>query len=66
MLIFPLARNKENGNIESRILIDCALCTKMRVYILPAARKRLMETSFEIGLDDVTSPSLQPPKHLLY
>ena len=23
---FPLARNNENGNIEKRILIGCALC----------------------------------------
>ena len=29
MLLFPLplARNKENENIESRILIGCAPCT---------------------------------------
>jgi len=26
---FPLAKNKENGNIESRILIGCALCTML-------------------------------------
>ena len=41
MLLFLLlfARNKENGNIESRILIGYAPCTMKPVYILPAARK---------------------------
>ena len=44
MLLFPfhLARNKENGNIESRILIDCSPCTMILVYILQAARKSLL------------------------
>jgi len=28
---FPLARNKENGNIESRILIGFATCTMIPV-----------------------------------
>ena len=37
----PLARNKENGNIKSRIL-GCAPCTVIPVYTLPAARKRLL------------------------
>jgi len=37
---FPLARNNENGNKESRILIGCAPCTMIPVYSLPAARKR--------------------------
>ena len=41
MLLFPLpfARNKENGNIESRIPIGYAPCTMKPVYILSAARK---------------------------
>ena len=41
MLLFPLplARNKENENIESRILIDCAPHTMILVYTLPAALK---------------------------
>ena len=39
---FPLARNKENGNRESRILIGYAPCTIIPVYTLPAARKRLL------------------------
>ena len=41
MLLFPLplARNKENENIESRILIDCAPRTMILVYTLPAALK---------------------------
>ena len=30
---FPLARNNENGNIENRILIDCAPCTMIPIYI---------------------------------
>ena len=38
----PIARKKENGNIESRILIGCAPCTMIPVYILPAARKRFL------------------------
>ena len=38
---FPFARNKENGNIESRILIGCIPYTIKPVYTLPAARKRL-------------------------
>ena len=44
MLLFPLplARNKENWNIESRILIGCALCTMILVNTLAAARKRLL------------------------
>ena len=43
MLLFPLlfARNKENGNIEFRILIDCVQYTMKPVYTLLAARKRL-------------------------
>ena len=40
---FPLVGNKENGNIESRILIGSVLCTMILFYILPAARKRLLE-----------------------
>ena len=46
MLLFPLpfARKKENGNRESRILIDCATCTMIPVHILPTARKRLSQT----------------------
>jgi len=39
---FPLARNKNNGNIESRILIVCAPCTMRPVYTLPTERKRLL------------------------
>jgi len=39
---FPLARNKEYGNIESRILMGCAPCTMITVYTLPAARERLL------------------------
>jgi len=44
MLLFPLllARNKENGIIESRILIGCAPFTMIPVYALLAARKRLL------------------------
>ena len=42
LLPLPLARNKENGNIESRILIGCAPCTMIPVYTLLAARKRLL------------------------
>jgi len=38
-----IARNKENGNIESRILIGCAPYTMKPVYTLPAARKRLLK-----------------------
>ena len=34
--------SKENGNIESRILIGCAPCIMIPVYTLPAARKRSM------------------------
>jgi len=36
MLLFPLllARNKENGIIESRILIGCAPFTMIPVYAL--------------------------------
>jgi len=43
MFLFPLplARNKEKGNIESRIMIGCAPCTMIPVYTLLAARKRL-------------------------
>ena len=29
---FPLARNKENGNIESRILMGCEPCTDTGLY----------------------------------
>ena len=39
---FSLARNKENGNIESGILIGCAPCTMILDYTLLAARKRLL------------------------
>jgi len=39
---FPLSRNKENGNMESRILIGCAPCTMIPVYTLLAARKSLL------------------------
>ena len=55
MLLFPLplARNKENGNIEHR----CAPCTMVPVYTLLGAGKGLMETSFERGLGDVPPPS---------
>ena len=38
----PLARRKENGNIEFRILIGCVPYTMKPVYALPAARKRLL------------------------
>ena len=43
MLLFPhpFARNNENGNIESRILIGCVPYTIKLVYTLPAARNRL-------------------------
>ena len=44
LLPLPLARTKENGNIESRILINFAPCTMILVYTLPAARKRLLLT----------------------
>ena len=46
MLLFPLplARSKENGNIEFRILIGCVPYTMKPVYTLPAARKRLLQT----------------------
>ena len=46
MLLFPLplARNKENGNIKSKILIGCATCTMIPVYTLLAARTRLLLT----------------------
>ena len=46
ILLFPLpfARNKENGNIEFRILIGCVPYTLKSVCTLPAARKRLPET----------------------
>ena len=40
---FPLSRNNENGNIEKRILLGCAPCTMIVVYILPDARKRLLQ-----------------------
>ena len=40
----PLARNNENGNIESRILRGCASFTMIPVYTLPAARQRLIQT----------------------
>jgi len=42
MLLFPLplARNKENGNIKSKILIGCAPCTLIPVYTLLAVRKK--------------------------
>ena len=41
MLLFPLpfARNKINGNTESKIPIGYAPCTMTPVYFLPAARK---------------------------
>ena len=44
MLLFPLplARNKENGNIEFRILIGCVPYTMKSVYTLPAVSKRLL------------------------
>jgi len=38
----PLARNKEDGNIESRILIGCSPCTMIPVYTSSVARKRLL------------------------
>ena len=41
---------------ENRILIGCAPCTLILVNNLPAKRKILMETSFEIGLGDVPPP----------
>ena len=54
-------RINEIENIESRILIGCAPCTMIQVYTLPAVRKKLMETSFEIGLGDVPSNPPNPP-----
>ena len=44
MLLYPLplARNRDNGNIENRVLIGCALCNMILVYILPAAGKNLL------------------------
>jgi len=39
---FPLARNKENGNIENRILIGYAPFTMIPAYTLPGVKKRLM------------------------
>ena len=46
MLLFPLplARSKENGNIEFRILIGCVPYTMKSVYTLPAASKNLLQT----------------------
>ena len=38
---------------ENRILIGCAPCTLIPVNTLPAKKKILMETSFEIGMGDV-------------
>jgi len=35
---FPLARNNENANIDSRILIGYAPYTLIPVYTLPVAR----------------------------
>jgi len=44
MILFPLpfVRNKENRNIESRILIGCAPCTMIPVYTLLVARNRIL------------------------
>jgi len=39
---FPFARNKENGNIESRIWIGCSPFTIIPVNTLLAARRRLL------------------------
>ena len=39
LFLLPFARNKENGNLKSRIPIGYAPCTMKPVYILPAARK---------------------------
>ena len=38
---FPLARNKENGNIKRRILIGCAPCTMIPVYTLSAGKEKI-------------------------
>ena len=60
MLSSPLtfAGNKENGNIESIILIGCVPWTMILVYTLVTARKKRKETSFHIGLGDVPPPIL--------
>ena len=42
----PLARNKENGNIEFRILIGCVPYTMKPVYTLPAAKKGFCRGGF--------------------
>ena len=42
LFLFSFARNKENGNIEFRILIGCVPYTMKPVYTLPAVRKRLL------------------------
>ena len=57
------ARINEIENIESRILIGCLPCTLIPVYTLPAVRKRLMETTFEIGLRAGRRP-LPPPSSI--
>ena len=41
---FPLVGNKENGNIESRILIGCAPCTMILVFTLLDGWKKLLQT----------------------
>ena len=41
-LPLPLARSKENGNIESKILMGCEPCIIIPVYNKSAARKRLL------------------------
>ena len=55
------ARINEIENIDSRILIGCVPCTLIPVYTLPAVRKRLMETTFEIGLRAGRRPLPPPP-----
>ena len=40
--LLPFARNKKNGNIESRIQIGCAPCAMKPVFTLPAASKTLL------------------------
>ena len=55
MLLFPLpfARNKENENIESRILIGCALYTKNRFKLCRLQGKDAVDKAYSEALSEM-------------